>query len=540
MVEISAFTAYSQQFEWAGPGYQVSKYLFTQNKSHIIIRDSNIIAIDSSGDYKWWGMTWGDNVKVYDVLELPDTSYVYIYRQDADVFYNYFWERYNSNWESPYLDISAVPFSIFRSENVAGIALDSVSFLIYQKGIDPLSCPGRIHKASGSGSSGTTWMKQYEGYLFKDATVLNGQIIFCTNQGLLLLNNEGDIVSQYDSFNFDRIKNFDDSSLLVQKADTIVRLSPNFEPIDTLILTNGHIQDFDGRSGHIGLLVSNQQYIIYDGQFNEIDNFFPANPGLQYTFTQLGDTSVFLAGNTILGQAPYLTDAVFIKEYGLNGAEAAPEKDIGVVNVSFGQVTVNHNPPGYYQVIFHSVRVIVKNFGNVPVKGFFISSGYKYPSTTADFISYQSRQYYHSIWPDATMEIILENLYLRFNEYPPGLFNLCLWSSLPGNGFDVNTINDAGCVDFLVNTIDIASVMNISVYPNPAHDYLQVELPAPFSIPATWSLYTATGQQVLQHKLPAGQVGYTLSLAGVPPGLYFWEVRSEGRRLGSGKLAVTE
>ncbi len=47
------------------------------------------------------------------------------------------------------------------------------------------------------------------------------------------------------------------------------------------------------------------------------------------------------------------------------------------------------------------------------------------------------------------------------------------------------------------------------------------------------------GQWGLVENLGKGQTRYNISLTGVPSGQYFWEVRSEGQQVGSGKLVVS-
>ena len=80
----------------------------------------------------------------------------------------------------------------------------------------------------------------------------------------------------------------------------------------------------------------------------------------------------------------------------------------------------------------------------------------------------------------------------------------------------------------------------IRLWPNPARSEVQVALPAPLPSAGEWRLYGSLGQPVLRRALARGTTEVTLSLAGVPPGLYFWEVRREGQRLGSGKVVVQD
>lgn len=46
----------------------------------------------------------------------------------------------------------------------------------------------------------------------------------------------------------------------VLRADTLVRITSKGELLDTLIITDGHILDFDTSNGKIGVLTSTMQY----------------------------------------------------------------------------------------------------------------------------------------------------------------------------------------------------------------------------------------------------------------------------------------
>ncbi len=76
------------------------------------------------------------------------------------------------------------------------------------------------------------------------------------------------------------------------------------------------------------------------------------------------------------------------------------------------------------------------------------------------------------------------------------------------------------------------------LWPNPASGEVFVELAAPLPQPGTWALYNGMGQRVRREVLATGQAEHSFSVAGLPPGLYFWEVKSSNRRLGGGKLVV--
>ncbi len=78
----------------------------------------------------------------------------------------------------------------------------------------------------------------------------------------------------------------------------------------------------------------------------------------------------------------------------------------------------------------------------------------------------------------------------------------------------------------------------VKVYPNPATSEVTVSLPVPLPKPSTWHLLDPLGREVRRVVLSAGQQAVEVGLAGVPPGMYFWNVESEGRPVGSGKLII--
>jgi PKD domain-containing protein/type IX secretion system substrate protein len=119
----------------------------------------------------------------------------------------------------------------------------------------------------------------------------------------------------------------------------------------------------------------------------------------------------------------------------------------------------------------------------------------------------------------------------------PGEYYVCLTVS---NEYDSDTF----CRWVAVDSVTTASVqvhlpkMMVQVWPNPAREEINIALPSPLPTPAEWWLYNTVGQIVHRSVIPTGQREQSLSLAGVPPGLYFWQVRVEGRQVGSGKVVV--
>jgi hypothetical protein len=78
----------------------------------------------------------------------------------------------------------------------------------------------------------------------------------------------------------------------------------------------------------------------------------------------------------------------------------------------------------------------------------------------------------------------------------------------------------------------------VLVYPNPARDYVTIEVPQALASGGEWSLYNGVGQRVVLQKMARGAMRVEVALPDVPPGLYFWEMRGGVQKVGSGKLIV--
>ncbi len=90
-------------------------------------------------------------------------------------------------------------------------------------------------------------------------------------------------------------------------------------------------------------------------------------------------------------------------------------------------------------------------------------------------------------------------------------------------------------------TGEVAKTTNhAKVWPNPASHELHLSLTLPATMPATLWLFNAMGQVVQHWDLSVGQQEQSFSLAGLAEGMYFWNVESEGRPVGSGKLIITK
>ncbi len=112
----------------------------------------------------------------------------------------------------------------------------------------------------------------------------------------------------------------------------------------------------------------------------------------------------------------------------------------------------------------------------------------------------------------------------------PGTYTVCLTVS---NQYDSSMV----CHDVVLvvsGTGEIAKSDIVTVFPNPASGEVHLQLRQQVAKAALFTLYTTTAQPMLTQHLATGK--NTVSLEGLSPGLYFYEVRDEERILQSGKL----
>ena len=76
------------------------------------------------------------------------------------------------------------------------------------------------------------------------------------------------------------------------------------------------------------------------------------------------------------------------------------------------------------------------------------------------------------------------------------------------------------------------------LYPNPASTHIVLGCHYPLPKAAEWSLSDALGRVVKRRLLAPGAMPNTMWIENLPGGFYFWNVRSEGSVIGTGKVMV--
>ena len=108
-----------------------------------------------------------------------------------------------------------------------------------------------------------------------------------------------------------------------------------------------------------------------------------------------------------------------------------------------------------------------------------------------------------------------------------GGYNVCL--IVTGTTSGGQTCSDTLCKSVLVSSLGIDNVSRhpLALYPNPAHDNINVELPQ-LTSPSTMTLTDLTGREIYIATLPSAASGhYEIKLGQASKGIYFVHIRNQ-------------
>jgi len=127
------------------------------------------------------------------------------------------------------------------------------------------------------------------------------------------------------------------------------------------------------------------------------------------------------------------------------------------------------------------------------------------------------------------VELTIDAIERTFSSDPAGLeLNLCIWTSHPDLLMDLDSGNDSYCADFLVNNEDVLTQNSFKLYPNPAHEMLNMQWSgqaAPED--ATCRILNGEGKVIKQMEIEHQQGFVSISVEGWQPGVYFIQILTD-------------
>ena len=101
--------------------------------------------------------------------------------------------------------------------------------------------------------------------------------------------------------------------------------------------------------------------------------------------------------------------------------------------------------------------------------------------------------------------------------------------------FNQAPLDMAACIDSLLNWLSVNennAAQNISVYPNPANDNLNLNV----SVKSEMKLFNVMGEEIMNANLSIGE--NKISVGNLPKGIYFVQIISNGEVLGNKKVVI--
>jgi hypothetical protein len=128
------------------------------------------------------------------------------------------------------------------------------------------------------------------------------------------------------------------------------------------------------------------------------------------------------------------------------------------------------------------------------------------------------------------------------------------WRALPIPAFNaalpnfpnyrLGALEDSPCDSIMTSSVERAAGWSVRLWPNPAQGHCMVSLEqaeaagAPPQQSLSLQLFDSLGRLLRQEAWPAGAPEWRLSLAGLPPGVYYASIRAEGQAVAVERLVV--
>lgn len=223
----------------------------------------------------------------------------------------------------------------------------------------------------------------------------------------------------------------------------------------------------------------------------------------------------------------------YIKSFSYSGLDASYHHDIGVQDVRFSNKRIENasgGPPGQvtYNVTY-ACSVTVQNYGNDTIDQLWLNGDLPIPSNCAELTSnYDSL----NLMPGDTSNFFFSDVTFYYLDDDSTTLSFCVNTSGPENWLDANKKNDNSCIDHqYTNVARRLKSQDITVYPTPFDDYLNIDMPEEFASPnrdATLQIYDMQGKQVRTQKVDNG---YIDQLGDLPKGVLLLEVTNDDQQL---------
>ncbi len=521
------------QIEWVG-NHEFSEaatdIVCTSQDQYILVHGGGggITVLESDGSIVFEKYIFGYmGGTISEIIEMSDSSVVILSGGiDCDVFINMML-KYDKDWNLSWAQYNyrTGPASKF-SDNSFVIAGDDFNDF------------NDIEKWDKDGNE--LWRIDLTGYTLQDLVVTpSDTLLVATQQGLLKLTEDGEVVDSLPNLIFDRLEILPNGNFLAQITDVLYLYSPDFAQLAFFQQQGDAIVDLAFDQDEIAVLTSASKVIRLDPDLTNIGTTQLTGHNQTIKTIAIADNGFMVGGGERYGSAEHGNESAFIKEFAIDGATAITAKDAALIQVSAGSQIEVENSFGIFYITIPDISVIVENMGpttmnrlnvnlHLPDMQLPIWECFTFQSFSKSFENL-------NLQPGASMTLNWGEQVLLFGEDPTGQpLEICLWTSLPDHHLETNNDNDVSCTEVLVAAHEPFPIAFHHAFNAVADElYLEMQTDVDYAKAKAY-IFNAVGQLVHSEGITGAR--QTLPLQELPDGAYFLQIVS-GERVGWGKFA---
>lgn len=351
--------------------------------------------------------------------------------------------------------------------------------------------------------------QQYQAVDYSNSTVYwakSDQSISLLDNNLQVLNT-GSFASELDKVHKIQVSTINQIYLLGRKNDRtklcLMDSTLTIQKVITLDTAHHLFNDFT---------IGNQEFMLIGGEFGQ--EVYEA--GSELELLRISDGTIHS----------------FYKIYDLSLQGNDSDLDVGVVSIDLDSATSLEigcmNP--LYTHFFTNVNVTIKNHGIIPVQAMDVYlTALSGCGVCPKPIVYKKSLQGLNLLPNDTVQVYFGSITIS-GQTPTTDYDLCFWTSNTDNKLDINATNNKHCESLTtlkVSTNEV-SVSPLNVFPNPANQYITIELPDELELNQV-HIINHVGQLVKQ--IPTFKYATRVRVEHLVNGLYWIEGQtSEGRR----------
>lgn len=219
---------------------------------------------------------------------------------------------------------------------------------------------------------------------------------------------------------------------------------------------------------------------------------------------------------------------IFLRSWHEGDAPTLSRRDIAVEEVTIAQHDIITRQGdcypagnGYMQGAFSGIEVQINNKGSETVNRIELNAVFK----PCWFICYTQQNISRtfsglSLGPGESATLSLGNI----QTWPlplQGAFSLCAWASGPDGQLDDEFGDNHACASVVVSDVGQESAGSITLFPNPASDFLEVQFEKPLTAEAVLEIRNPMGQCLHRQRLARGQAVARLPAEQLAAGVYY-------------------